>query len=227
VAEQCLVALTALTASGLDSYLSIKLPALRFDRELLAQVVDRASQHGIRLHCDSHGLETADQHCALIQSVLDHQTPTNISTTLPGRWARSVADADWAIERGLIVRVVKGQWPDPADPTRDLRAGYLQVIDRLAGRARHVAVASHDVPLAAEAISRLRAAGTSCELELLYGLPTHQSLRMARQLGVGARVYIPYGQAYLPYALSRLRGNPRMMWWLMKDLMTAKRGEER
>ena len=72
--------------------------------------------------------------------------PAELSYTLPGRWRRS-----WTTrlggERGMTVRMVKGQWPDPADPKRDLRQGYLEVIDALAGRARHVAVATHDVPL--------------------------------------------------------------------------------
>jgi len=143
----------------------------------------------------------------------------SLSYTLPGRWRRSLDDAQWAIDRQLVVRVVKGQWADPDDPGRDLRAGFLEVIDRLAGRANHVAVASHDVPLAAEALRRLQAAGTSCELELLYGLPMRKSLALADSLGVGVHVYIPYGKAYLPYALSRLRGNPRIAWWLLRDLL--------
>src|SRR5207247_3807890 len=117
-------------------------------------------------------------------------------TTLPGRWKRSAADALWAAESGLTVRVVKGQWADPSNPAQDLRAGFLEVIDQLAGRAPHVAVATHDVPLAAEAIARLRSAGTSCEMELLHGLPMKASLRLARKLAVNLRVYVPYGKAY-------------------------------
>src|SRR5204863_8232193 len=135
-----------------------------------------------------------------------------------GRWKRSAADAVWAAERGLTVRVVKGQWADPSDPTRDLRAGFLEVIDQLAGRAPHVAVASHDVPLAAEAISRLRNAGTSCELELMHGMPMKESLQLARKQAVNLRVYVPYGKADLPYALSRVPSHSRMLWRLIQDM---------
>jgi proline dehydrogenase len=206
-----------LASSG--DYLSIKLPALRFSHERTIEVAAAAKSHGVRLHCDSHDIETTGQMQSLVDAIL--QQGTTVSYTLPGRWQRSLDDADWAAERGLTVRVVKGQWADPADPDRDLRGGYLEVIERLAGKSSHVAVASHDVPLAAQAIRRLQATRTSCSLELLYGLPLGESLKMAESLGVGVRVYVPYGAAYLPYALGKLKHNPRMAWWLLRDLLGA------
>jgi proline dehydrogenase len=127
------------------------------------------------------------------------------------------------VDRGLAVRVVKGQWPDPADPHRDPRAGLLEVVDRLAGRGRHVRVASHDVPLAAEAVRRLRRAGTPCELELLYGMPLTRSLRWADASGVPVRIYVPYGRGYTPYAVAQLRRNPRLLWRLLRELVPAGR----
>ena len=222
VADEYFAAIEQVSTSGLDSYLSLKPPSLRFNRALAADLATAAGPHGIRLHCDSHGPEVADASCAMIESMLQKQSAHNLSTTLPGRWSRSLADADWAIDRGLKVRVVKGEFPDPLDPTRDMRSGFLEVIDRLAGRAHHVAVASHDVPLAAEAIRRLRAAGTSCELELLYACPMTNSLRFAHQERVAVRFYIPYGRGYIPYAIRHLRRKPQILWWMAKDFITAK-----
>lgn len=219
VADEYDAAIEQLSTSGLDSYLSLKPPSLRFSRELAAELAATAHPFCIRLHCDSHGPEVADASCALIESMLLKHSAHDLSTTLPGRWSRSLSDADWAIERGLKVRVVKGEFPDPAGPQRDMRTGFLEVIDRLAGRARHVGVASHDVPLAAEAIRRLRAADTSCELELLYACPMTKSLRWARENDVRVRFYIPYGKGYIPYAIRHLRRNPRIVWWMMQDLV--------
>ncbi len=48
-----------------------------------------------------------------------------------------------------------------------------------------------------------------------------KSLQLADRLALGVHVYVPYGKSYLPYALSRLRGNPRMIWWLMRDFVAA------
>lgn len=201
------------------AYLSIKTPALGFSRELLAEVIDEARRHRVRVHFDSLAPEEADRNRALCEEFLE--TGAELSYTLPGRWERSIRDAAWAAERGITVRVVKGQWADPIDPHRDLRQGFLDVIDALAGKARHVEVASHDAPLVAEAVRRLRDAETSCGVELLYGLPMRESLRQAGWLALGVHIYVPYGKSYLPYALSRVRSNPRMAWWLLRDVVAA------
>jgi proline dehydrogenase len=232
------------------SYVSIKLPALRFSRELLREVAEKAMapsplpgggegrsskeravfDHGTRsapttwgrrLHFDSLAPETVERTQQMIDELLADLPGLDVGCTLPGRWRRSVEDAHWAARRDLFVRVVKGQWADPEDPNRDAGVGYLEVINQLAGRARRVAVATHDVALAAEAVRRLRAARTPCELELLYGLPMRQSIKQARELGVGVRIYVPYGETYLPYALSQVRRRPRVLWWLVKDAVAS------
>src|SRR5207237_6708266 len=123
----------------------------------------------------------------------------DLGTTLPSRWRRSDRDAERALELGLRIRLVKGQWEGEED--REPREGFLALADRLAGRARHVAVATHDRALAAEALRRLGA--TPGELEQLYGLPLAPP---------GARVYVPYGRGYLPYAVRQGRRHPRIAW---------------
>jgi CelD/BcsL family acetyltransferase involved in cellulose biosynthesis len=249
VADQYLAGLDALVQESPDCYLSIKLPALRFSSELLSEVAERAVGHVYkrarptcrlargpngpsivghvykraprRIHFDALAPETADRTREMIDELLTAVPGIDLGCTLPGRWRRSPQDARWAVERGLFVRVVKGQWADPQEPGRDPRAGYLEVIDQLAGRARRVAVATHDPDLAADALRRLRAAGTPCDLELLHGLPMRRAIKKARELGVGVRVYVPYGETYLPYALSQIRRRPRILWWLAKDAVAS------
>lgn len=221
VADQYLAGLAALSLDSHGTYLSLKLPSLRYSADLLGEVVQRAHETKRRIHFDAMAPETVDRTRAMIDDVLAASAGIDIGFTLPGRWQRSLDDAHWASERNLMVRVVKGEWPDPDDPQRDLRAGYLATIDQLAGRARHVSVATHDPPLAAEAVRRLQAAGTPCNLELLFGLPMRDSIRQARQMGIEVRVYVPYGEAYMPYALSQIRRKPRIVWWLAKDLVAS------
>ena len=216
VADHYLAAVTALGGRG--AYLSTKPPALGFSAALAREVADAALATGVRLHCDSHAIDAADPSIAVAEQML--AAGGVVSFTLPGRWRRSLGDAQWAIDRRVPVRVVKGQWSDPADPARDLRGGYLELIDALAGRAASVDVATHDVPLALEAIGRLETAGTPSTWELLYGLPMRAALRLANERNIATRVYVPYGEAYLPYALGKLRHEPRIAWWLLKDMLT-------
>ncbi|MBI1761488.1 MAG: proline dehydrogenase [Acidobacteria bacterium] len=215
VAQHYLDILNELSAAQPDSYLSIKATALHYSREWLNEIAARAAAANVRLHFDAMWPDSAEPTLALMEELRARQT--NLSCTLPGRWQRSLTDAARINEWQIPVRVVKGQWADPEHPDIDLRAGYLAVIERLAGRAAHVAVATHDHELAAMALERLIKAGTSCELELLFGLPTRAVLRVARSAGVPVRIYVPYGAAWAPYCLSQARRNPRILWWVLRD----------
>jgi proline dehydrogenase len=95
----------------------------------------------------------------------------------------------------------------------------LALVEQLAGRARHVAVATHDAPLAKLALSRLRAGGTPCEMELLLGLPLRRPVREARDLGIRVRLYVPFGHARLPYRLSQVGAHPAVLWWAARDVL--------
>lgn len=196
--EEALVAV-----AGFDSYLSVKATALDFSVERFERVANR----GMRLHFDALAADTVDRTFELIARLNGDR-----GYTLPGRWRRSEADADRAVEMGLALRIVKGQFRSEDD--RNPRLGVLSLVDRLAGRARHVGVATHDRRLAAEALGRLHAAGTPCELEQLYGIPLAPP---------PARVYVPYGHALLPYSMAQLKHNPKILYWLARDALLRRR----
>ncbi len=217
LADTHLAVLEALAREGLDCSISVKAPPIGFAQELVMAIVERARGADVGVHFDSLAPEASDATFATIAGALPRYP--RLGCTLPGRWLRSVHDADLAVELGVHVRVVKGQWADPAEPDRDMRMGFLAVIDRLAGRAMHVGVATHDAALAREALRRLRAAHTPCELELLLGLPTGLPLRIAAAVGAPVRFYVPFGQPALPYRLSQVLQNPPIVWWILRDLL--------
>ncbi len=208
VAERARDAAHSLDASGVDGYVSVKATALNFD---LAPLRTLAPAH---VHLDAMDVDTVEPTFAVAAAL------PGAGVTLPGRWRRSDRDAGTAVALGCPVRVVKGQFPGYSEE-RDPSAGFLAVIDALAGRAAFVAVASHDAPLAAEALRRLRAARTPCELQLLYGLPIERVLKHTGERT--ARVYVPYGKAFRPYALRRMRENPKTLLWFVRDLLLQAR----
>lgn len=220
VMAQDLAAMAAL--DGVEGgYLSVKVPSLGYDTAALRRLADEAHARGQRLHFDSHGPETGTPTIAALGRLVG--AGRKLGLTVPARWKRSLEDVDWALANDVRVRVVKGQWACPDQPDADLRESFLAVIDRLAGRASEVAVATHDAPLAREALRRLQAAGTPCELELLCGLPRRDAMAVARELKVPVRLYIPFGQAWLPYALDQAVRSPKMLWWMVRDTFSALR----
>jgi proline dehydrogenase len=214
-----LATIDAVADARTHSYVSVKAPAFSMSRTFAEALAARCRDRRIGLHFDSLALE----HQSLTLDLIDRLVPmgVDLGCTLPGRFGQSAYDAERAVEQGFRVRVVKGQWEDPKHAI-DPRLGFMALIDRLAGRAAHVMVATHEPALAEEALARLAARGTKAELELLFGLPTHAAKDVARRLNVPVRVYIPYGHAWLPYALSAVRSNPQVLRWLLKDVLRGR-----
>lgn len=198
--------------------LAVKLPGIGFESARFDGVLAAARERGVAIHCDSIGPEGVDPTFALLRG--RHGTTVGgepIGCTLPARWRRSDADVESAVELGLRVRVVKGQFAGTEGDERDPVAGALRLFERLAGRAPQVAIASHDPSVVRPAVEVLRGAGTPCELELLYGLPIRAPLAVAQAAELPVRAYVPYGTAYLPYAL-RQAVRPRVAFRLAQDL---------
>ena len=215
VAQADLAIAESVAALAPPGYVSIKAPACRYAPELIDPIALRAHELGILAHFDSHEIHTAAPTLACVRRAA--ALGGSVGMTLPGRWRRSLEDAEAAIRLGVRVRVVKGEWPDPAEPERDRNQGFMAVVERLAGRATQVAVATHDPRTARESLARLLDAGTQCELELLNGLPRRALLPIARELGIPVRIYIPFGIAWRPYAMAKLAENPRKLWWIARD----------
>jgi len=210
--------------AGTTTYLSIKLTALGPPDEggsaMARQLATRAARAGVHLHADAMWAGSADAARAAVEA-MQRDAGIDVGFTLPGRWTRSLADADWALQRGLRVRVVKGQWADPAAPDRELSQGVLDVVERLAGGASTVAIASHDAVLVACALQRLIAKKTPCELEILHGMGARRAIAVARSLGVPVRAYVPFGRGRLPYAAGLAVRDPALALRLGSDYASA------
>jgi proline dehydrogenase len=196
VVESYLALAQRLRATGLEPSLSVRAPALGFDWRLAGVIAECCRADGLGLHFDSLRPDVASRTLALIAKL--RADVARLGCTLPGRWQRSLADAEVAIDLGLHVRVVKGEWDAPDGQGADPGDGFLAVVERLAGRARHVAVATHDWELARAALDCLRAASTSASVELLFGLPMWRAVAVASAAGAEVRVYVPYGRTRLP-----------------------------
>jgi CelD/BcsL family acetyltransferase involved in cellulose biosynthesis len=209
-------AVEGIAANGFDGYVSIKAPALGFDRHLISGIVQAGKARGLRIHFDALGAADVDRTFSVIQDV--RAIYGNLSTTLPSRWKRSLADADRIIDLGLPVRVIKGEWVEPKEREQEPRAGFLEIVDRLAGRVPQVAVATHNPVVAQKAVRRLKAAGTPCEIEVVRGYPIHRVLPVAVEEGVRVRVYIPFGNLAFPYTMGQVLRRPRIMVWVVRDM---------
>lgn len=209
IVEAAHEAIQRIGAGGGDGYLSIKPPALGFDPTLARELGREAARNKVRLHCDSHGIEVADRTFQFMADLARDLSPELLSVSIPGRWRRSGPDAVRMLGAGIGIRIVKGQWSDPANPEADLRSGFVDVVNALQGGG-HIALASHDAPLLRACAQRLDTIAASYEIECIHGLVTPALKVAAAASGRPVRLYVPYGRGFVPGALGVLRRNPRL-----------------
>jgi proline dehydrogenase len=220
VLDATLRSLRLLAGKRIRGSVAVKAPALGFERLPILRLAAESAGSAVQLVFDSHRPEHADATLALARDMAGLRVDAGCA--IPARWARSADDARRAADDGLALRVVKGQWPDLGDgawanaDSSAIRTAFLDVVEAATG-ARRVGVATHDVPLARTALLHLREQRTACELELLLGLPRRKALRLAADLGVPVRLYVPFGAAWLPYEPAEARGSARVAWWLLRD----------
>jgi proline dehydrogenase len=204
----------AITSHRLNCHLAIKLGSIGDDIGLFRELVSAVRESNIRIHFDSLGPETASSKFGFLEKAV--ASYEHLGCTLPSRWKRSVEDAERAIELGLYVRIVKGQWSDPSAPRLDIRENYLAIVSRLAGRSRHVGVATHDYQLARKALDRLRSSGTDFEVEQFFSLPLNAE-GLSQQIGCPYRIYIAYGSPGIPYNVKLSLSRPGLLAWILSD----------
>jgi proline dehydrogenase len=214
------VALAGLLAgrSG-EACLSVKAPPLEFDPARLREIARSAAAADLALMFDAHAPRDADRTLEALSHLLPEFPRTGFA--LPARWLRSRGDAAAFRDSSARIRLVKGEWADPAWRGMDVEASYLALVARLAGRSAPVAVATHDPALADRALRLLLAAGTPCELEQLRGLPARRTMAVARRLGVPVRVYVPFGPGWWPYALDKALARPYLLSWMIRDRLAG------
>lgn len=199
---------------NIDGYLSIKLDAIDYDFGKFRELLDLGRFHNIRIHVDSLDPESAPKtHQFLERASEYHQV---LGCTLPSRWKRSLNDCERVVSLGISVRIVKGQWEDNKYNDVDCRNNYMSIIGKLAGRARHVGIATHDVKLAEKALKGLIASKTHCEMEQFFSLPLN-GRAIAKNLGCPYRLYVSYGQPGIPYNIRFASTRPSIAAWMMAD----------
>lgn len=206
-------------SAGAGFYLSVKPPVLKFDLEYVSDITAAALGNGHGIHFDSHGCSTAEPTVQLLERLMDRRLPAEglegrwaYGLTLPSRWKRSLLDARWAAERGVRVRLVKGEFR-AVGPSEEMNpaSGFLALVDGLAGRVPEIALATHDARLARQAIDRCQGSGSALLLELLFGMPAGEMISLSRETGVPIGFYVPYGDTLLVYGIRYLLTNPRKL----------------
>ena len=85
----------------------------------------------------------------------------------------------------------------------------------------YIGIATHDLELletAYQLISELGIASNKFEFQVLYGVPMSGWLEKHLQNNYKVRIYVPFGKDWYDYSLRRLKENPHIAGYILKNM---------
>lgn len=228
--DQCLQILEAIDREKLDANLSLKPtqmgllldPDLAFDniREIVARAAELANFVRIDMEDSSCTDATLD-----IYRRLREEFPDHVGTVLQSYLRRTYNDI-LGLENGQInLRLCKGIYNEARrlaykDP-QIINRSFVLCLERLLRKGAYIGIATHDEKLVVEAQALIRELGLKredYEFQMLLGVDEELRSIIVEQ-GHRLRIYVPFGEAWLPYSRRRLRENPSIARHALRQML--------
>ena len=100
---------------------------------------------------------------------------------------------------------------------------YLKILKYAFQNKIYVGIATHDIELLKsiyQLINELNPSSNMFEFQTLYGVPMREWNKRHLQNGYKVRIYVPYGQDWYKYSVRRLKENPNMAGYIIKNLFS-------
>jgi proline dehydrogenase len=226
-----LEAIGQIEAQSLECGISVKLSelGLRFDtarcREAIETLAASAREHGCFLRIDMEDSSVTTVTLDIYNDLRRRYDNTGI--VIQSCLRRSADDIAALVEEGPAdVRLCKGIYIEPPDiafcDADEIRDSFDRLLAQLFDAGARVGIATHD-PILVQRAERLieeKAVGIDrYEFQMLLGVAG----RLRRDLvarGHPLRVYVPFGELWYAYSLRRLRENPNVAGYIIRNLFT-------
>lgn len=207
--------------------ISAKVSALGMDisydlcKRNVEELIEAANHHTVRF--DMEGSDLTERTLKLGLEL--QKIHNNLGVVLQAYMRRTAQDIQSVIEQGVSTRLCKGAYKEPEtlafQSMGEIRENYLKQAFRLLKEGKLPAIATHDEILIEQIASFIKKENifhNSFYFELLYGVRRDiQQALLGR--GYQVRIYVPYGQAWLPYTLRRLAERKENIIFVIKNLI--------
>ena len=148
-----------------------------------------------------------------------------LGTVIQAYLYRSLDDIKQLDSSSLNLRICKGIYNESQDITIQNRSAindnYFEMAKTLLNGQGYACLATHDITL----IDRLESfidenniSPRRFEFQVLYGVPMGNRLEKLKKKGYKIRVYVPFGEAWFEYSVRRLKENPKIISYVLKNL---------
>ena len=212
--------------------LSIKLTHIGQDLGLdiveknLSKLVEAAKKNNNFLRLDMENAPYTSETIKLYKEMFNHYN--QIGIVIQAYLHRSIDDIKVLSNDKFNVRICKGIYvEDPSlvlNDYNDIRDNYISLVKESLNNGSYVGIATHDEFLIDSLYSWILEKNISkdrYEFQVLHGVPMQKKLKKLMDDGNTVRVYLPYGDNWYDYSVRRLKENPKMAGYIIKNLFSS------
>ena len=220
-----------IASQKLNANLSIKLSHIGQDlgydfvKNNLMILVNAAKKHNNFLRLDMENSPYTSETINLYKKAFESYS--NVGMVLQAYMHRSKDDLDKLANKKFNVRICKGIYIESEDIAfRDyqkIRDNYIFLVQQALIKGAYVGIASHDEYLIDKLylwIKDNQIPTTQYEFQILHGVPMEKKLQQLIKEGNKVRVYVPYGDNWYDYSVRRLKENPKMAGYIIKNIFS-------
>ena len=220
-----------IASQGLDANLSIKLSHIGQDlgyelvRKNLMILINAAKKHNNFLRLDMENSPYTSETINLYKKAFEIYP--NVGIVLQAYMHRSINDIDMLANKMFNVRICKGIYIESEDIAyrgyEKIRSNYIALVQRGLTKGSYVGIASHDEYLIDTLYAWIKdnkISPSQYEFQVLHGVPMEKKLQQLIKEGNKVRVYVPYGDNWYDYSVRRLKENPKMAGYIIKNIFS-------
>ena len=152
-----------------------------------------------------------------------HERYENTGAVIQAYMRRSLKDVVRLAEAGVSVRLCKGIYDEPREIAyKDfdtVRQNYVLLLEELLKGGVYVGIATHDEYLVWHGLRLTHQMGLSrdrYEFQMLLGVD-EELRRILVNAEHKVRVYVPFGEDWYEYSTRRLKENPKIASYVVRD----------
>ncbi|WP_303722023.1 proline dehydrogenase family protein [Malonomonas rubra] len=219
--NHCLEILETIHREKLDGNLSLKPTQMGllldedFAFENIREIVAKAVELDNFVRIDMEDIECTDKTLEFYRRLRD-EFPKHVGVVLQAYLRRTPQDIDDLSDKPMHYRLCKGIYNEPRSAAwknpETINRSYVICLEKMFQYGAYVGIATHDEKLVFEAlqlIDKYKLNKDQYEFQMLLGVDP-ELRKIIVDGGHKVRVYLPYGESWMPYSRRRLKENPNI-----------------
>lgn len=194
--------------------------------EYIAAIVKKANEAGVFIRIDMEDSPYTDQTLEMYDR-LRSQYP-QLGTVIQAYMHRSLDDVKQIAATKGNLRICKGIYKESPQiayqDADEIRQNYLKLVKEMLVSGAYVGIATHDPVLldgSLQIINDLKISPDKYEFQALLGVPIVKRLEELTSKGHRVRIYVPFGSEWYAYSSRRLKENPDVAGYVLKNLFVT------